>query len=182
MYPESSTIMNSFIFETPEIEDKAGSHLQKLQAQQKTKPESGREISWSAIGNGHRNHPKQETSKCFEKRTYKNVHFQPQKNAFFHLIYFPTFNRGCQPHCPGEKPTNLGQQTPQATRTPQNVATTVAVEPGKPKMILGGVISSRVVGSTPYPKDASPANKGLKGGRSRFPQKSGDVILKKMSS
>lgn len=83
MYPESSTIiLNLFIFETPEIEDKKGSHLQKLQAQQKTKPESGREISWSAIGNGHRNHPKQETSKCFEKRTYKNVHFQPQKRVF----------------------------------------------------------------------------------------------------
>lgn len=107
--------MNSLIFETPEIEDKAGSHLQKPQAQQKTKPESGREISWSAIGNGHRNQSKQETSKCFEKKTYKKVHFQPQKNAFFHLIYFPTFNRGCQPHCPGEKPTNLGP-----TNTPSN--------------------------------------------------------------
>ena len=112
MYPESSTILlNLFLFETPEVEDKKGSHLQKLQAQQKTKPESGREISWSAIGNGHRDHPKQETSKCFEQRTYKSVHFYSQK-TFFHLIYFPTFNRGCQPHCPGEKPTNLGQQHP----------------------------------------------------------------------
>ena len=42
------------------------------------------------------------------KNIQKNVYFQPQKTR----IYFPTFNGGCQPQCPGEKPTNLGQQHP----------------------------------------------------------------------
>ena len=119
---------------------------------------------------------------ALKKEHIKTFTFSHKKTRFSILSTSPLSTVDANPTALVKNQPTWGQQTPQAIRTPQNVATTVAVEPGKPKMILGGVISSRVVGSTPYPKDASPANKGLKGGRSRFPQKSGDVILKKMSS
>ena len=130
--------INLFIFETPEIEDKKRSHLQKLQTQQKTKPESGREISWSGMGMVAEITLKQTTQSVL-KRIYKQRSLSATKICFFYLIYFPHVSKSgisC-PNCP----LDFRQPT---TATPTNPCrrTWQQRSPSSPESPRGGWLES----------------------------------------